>query len=195
MRQTCGLPASATTWVYPGDLEYGGGAEVAIEGFAAWGQKDALLVMACRQKTPRAAREKARLSEHATKLGIARQVRWLGETPRIHALLGASDFVVLPNRSPYAKMDYPLVLLEAMGMGRPVFVGTGTPAAELAEDGGAIAVETEGTALAAAVERLAADEVASTELSARAHALVADRFAPCPVAAEYERLYGELDAA
>ena len=78
--------------------------------------------------------------------------------PHIHELLALSDFVVMVNRTAYAKMDYPLVALESMCLARPVLVGKGTPSAELAEGGGAVAVETSGEALAEAIESLSADE-------------------------------------
>lgn len=195
LRRQHRLPESAAVWIYPGDLEHGGGAELAIDGFASWGREDAVLLMASRDKTKRAAAERAQLVELTIRRGIERRVRWVGETPHIHALLAASDFVVLLNRSPYAKMDYPLAALEAMCMERPVFVGGGTPAAELAEEGGAVAVDANAEALAHAVEAFASDEQAGEALCHRARELVLDRFTPEKVAAAYERIYEELDAA
>jgi phosphatidylinositol alpha-1,6-mannosyltransferase len=197
LRERHGLPRSASVWIYPGDLEHGGGADVALEGFAAWNRPDAILVMACREKTPKAAPEKVRLVARAKDWRIDDKLRWVGETPHIHELLALSDFTVLPNRSPYAKMDYPLVVLEAMCLGRPVVVGEGTPAEELADAGGAIAVETTGAALAEAIERLSvdADADARRSLGARARDLVLEQFSPAKVASAYETLYEEIRGA
>lgn len=195
LRREHRLPDSSIVWIYPGDLEHGGGAKVALEGFAAWGNKSAMLLMACREKTNRSQSERARLFDLAESRGVAPRVRWVGETPHIHELLSASDFVVLPNGSPYAKMDYPLVALEAMCMGRPVIVGAGTPAAELADDGGAVAVTANAEALADAVEQLSTDAEARDALGRRARELVLDTFSPVRVAAAYERIYEELDVA
>jgi glycosyltransferase involved in cell wall biosynthesis len=117
-------------------LEFGGGAEITLQAFAAWNRPEAVLLMACRRKTPQADEALTRLVAHAKRWGIESQVRWVGETRDIHELLALSDFVVMVNRSAYAKMDYPLVALESMCLARPVLVGTGTPPAELAEDGG-----------------------------------------------------------
>ncbi|TFH32001.1 MAG: hypothetical protein E4H00_02325 [Myxococcales bacterium] len=89
-------------------------------------------------------------------------------------------------------MDYPLVALESMCLARPVLVGMGTPSAELAEGGGAVAVEADGEALAVAIDTLCADEVACTEVGARARALATSRFSPREVAGAYELLYEEL---
>lgn len=194
LRTKHAVPESATIWIYPGDLEHGGGADVALEAFAAYGRRDALLLMACREKTRAARSTRARLVEQARRWGVEARVRWIGETPHIHALLALSDFTVMPNRSPYAKMDYPLVVLEAMCMGRPVVVGRGAPAEELAEEGGALAIEPEASALAAVIERLDSDERARDDLGRRARELVLGRFSPASVAEEYERLYETLHA-
>jgi glycosyltransferase involved in cell wall biosynthesis len=192
LRAAHDLPANAPVWIYPGDLEFGGGAEIALQGFAAWNRPDAVLLMACRRKTPRADEALSQLGAQAERWGIDAQVRWVGETRAIHDLLALSDFVVMVNPTAYAKMDYPLVALESMCLGRPVLVGARTPSAELAEDGGAIAVETDGEALAAAIERLSADEATRAEVGARARALATSRFSPQEVAGAYELLYEEI---
>ena len=192
LRKKHGLPDAVPVWIYPGDLEFGGGAEIALEGFAAWSRSDAVLLMACRRKTPQADEALSRLRGQAKRWGIEAQVRWVGETQHIHELLGLSDFVVMVNRTAYAKMDYPLVALESMCLARPVLVGKGTPSEELAEDGGAVAVETNGEALAAAIERLSADGASRTEVGQTARALATSKFSPQEVAAAYERLYEEI---
>ena len=192
LRKKHGVPESVEVWIYPGDLEYGGGAEVTLEGFAAYGRQDALLLMACREKTGESGPARARLIEQAKRWSIDRRLRWVGETPQIHELLALSDFTLLPNRSPYAKMDYPLVALEAMCLGRPVLVAEGTPAAELAEDGGAIAVAPEGAALASAIETLSGDDRGREALERQARELVLQRFSPAKVARQYELLYEAL---
>jgi len=192
LRKKHALPEAATIWIYPGDLEFGGGAEIALEGFAAWNQPDSMLLMACRRKTRQADEALCRLQARTNQWGIDPQVVWLGETPRIHELLAASDFVVMVNPAAYAKMDYPLVALESMCLARPVLVAKGTPSAELADGGGAIAVETSGEALAEAIERLSGDRAAIDALGRKARALVASKFSPQVVAASYEVLYEEL---
>ncbi|MDH3624561.1 MAG: glycosyltransferase family 4 protein [Myxococcales bacterium] len=188
------LPDTAPIWIYPGDLEFGGGAETALQGFAAWNRSDAILLMACRRKTPKADEALSRLRGQARRWGIEAQVRWVGETRHIHELLGLSDFVVMVNRTAYAKMDYPLVALESMCLARPVLVGKGTPSEELAEIGGAVAVETNAEALAAAIESLSADQALCAKIGQKAHALATSKFSPQEVAAAYELLYEEIHA-
>jgi glycosyltransferase involved in cell wall biosynthesis len=194
LRQKHDLPGAAPIWIYPGDLEFGDGAQIALEGFAAWNRPAAVLLMACRSKTLRANQELSRLRGQAMRWGIGPQVRWLGETPHIHELLALSDFVVLVSRTAYAKMDYPLSALEAMCLARPVFVALESPSAELAEEEGAVAVEADGEALAQAVERLSADRARCEAIGRKARSLATSRFSPSEVAAAYESLYEEVRA-
>ncbi|MEM1418973.1 MAG: glycosyltransferase, partial [Myxococcota bacterium] len=135
------LPSAAPLVVYPGDLEFGRGAYLVLEAFARLHTEGAQLVMACRAKTARAREAERELRTKATELAPGR-VHWVGETPAIHALLGAADVVALPTDTLYAKMDYPLAVLEAMRMSRAVVVAAHTAAAELAGPlGAAPAVE------------------------------------------------------
>jgi len=189
LRDKHGLPQGMPVWIYPGDLEFGGGAEIALEALAASSEADTVLLMACRRKTPAADEALSRLRAKARGWGIDSRVRWPGETPHIHELLALSDFVVMVNRRAYAKTDYPLVVLEAMCLGRPVLVAERTPSAELAEVGGALAVEPSGEALAEAIGNLSENQDSRRKLGIEARALATSRFSPQGVAAEYELLY------
>jgi phosphatidylinositol alpha-1,6-mannosyltransferase len=192
LRKKHGLSEAGPIWIYPGDLEFGGGAEIALRGFAAWNRSDAVLLIACRRKTAQADEALFRLRDRARQLGVTPRVHWLGETPQIHELLALSDFVVMVNPTAYAKMDYPLVALESMCLGRPVLVGRGTPSAELADDGGAVAVDTNAEALAEAIEKLSADQAFCAALGQKARSLAASKFSPRTVTESYEQLYEEI---
>lgn len=185
-RARLGLPERAPVIVFPGDLEHGEGAARILAAHARR-PGDAVLVMACRTKTPTAAAEERRLRASA-----GSGVVWIGETPAIHALLGAADVVALPSSDLYAKVDLPLVLIEAMRLGRAVVVADDAPAAELADGGGALAVPPDVDALTHALEHLLSDEAARAALGARARAVAAERYDAAPMVAAYERLYDEL---
>jgi len=192
-RQRLGLALDRPVIVYPGDLEYSSAAERVLRAHAArWQRRGAVLVLACRAKTAAASERERALRALAGQLGVTGDVVWLGETREIHALLGAADVVVLPAETLYAKMDLPLVVIEAMLLERCALVAAGTPAAELAVDDAALAVTPEVDAIAEAVSSLLEDDArrAAIGRAARAHALA--RFAPTRVAAEYESLYDEL---
>jgi glycosyltransferase involved in cell wall biosynthesis len=89
-------------------------------------------------------------------------------------------------------MDLPLVLIEAMLLGRPVITASGTPAAELCEDGAALAVTPDVEATAAALARLLDDADERSALGSRARAAALLRFDPALVASAYEAVYDEL---
>jgi glycosyltransferase involved in cell wall biosynthesis len=60
--------------------------------------------------------ERAALEEHASRIGLASRVRFLGFRPDVPALLAAADALVLPSRME----QQPLVVAEAMAAGKPV---------------------------------------------------------------------------
>lgn len=192
VRRGFGLPVDAPLVVYPGDLEFGGGAEVSIDALAGLGRRDAHLAMACRAKTAAAREQERRLRVLAERRGLGTRITWIGETPRIHDLLGAADVVVLPSASLYAKMDHPLVLLEAMSMERAVIVARGTAAEELAEEGGATAVAPRADAVASAVGALLDDADARLALGKRAREHVIRHHDRGGMARAYETVYDAL---
>jgi glycosyltransferase involved in cell wall biosynthesis len=191
-RDALDLPRGAPLVVFPGDLELGEGAARAIGAFALVRDREAILAMACRPKTPGARAAERDLGERARSLGIADRTRWLGETRKIHALLGAADVVLLPSSDLYAKMDLPLVLIEAMWLARPVIVAARSPAAELADGGSAIAVDPTEEAIAERIDDLIGSDAARAELGSSARRAAQERFAPARMAEAYETLYDRL---
>ena len=191
LRRTLGLDAEAPLLLYPGDLEFGNGARLVLEAHEKLAN-DVHLVLACRAKTPAAREVEAELRARTHTLGTAPRVTWLGETPHILELVGTADVVALPSDVAYAKMDYPLVLLEAMALGRPVIVATGTPAAELAEGGGALAVEPDADVLARTLSELFGDGSARDRLGETARTQAISTFSRTRMARDYELLYDAL---
>ena len=192
-RRRLGLPVGRALIVYAGDLEFGRGAELALDSFIDLPPAlDATLVMACRTKTPAARARAIALEQRAAQARVSERVVWFGETPFIHDLLAVADLVTLPADTLYAKMDVPLVLVEAMALGRAVLVGAGTPAAELAAEGAAVAVETQRDAVSARTRELLEDDTRRMELGENA-ALIAKRdYDARRMAAAYEAIYDEL---
>ncbi|MET0384403.1 MAG: glycosyltransferase family 4 protein [Polyangiales bacterium] len=195
LREQLGLPTDRPLVVYAGDLEFGRGADLALEAHADLPRTLATeLVMACRAKTARARERERELRQRAAQLGVADSVRFLGETPRIHDLLAVADLVTLPTDTLYAKMDLPLVLIEAMSLERCVIVGAGTPAEELAAGGGAVCVATQRDAVSAATRRLIEDASERTLIGARARKVVLCDYDPARMSECYESLYDQLCA-
>ena len=127
-----GLPPGAPIVIYAGDFEFSDAASVvarAVPAIAA--ASDATVVFACRSKRP-----SGRAAEAAIRSALAdhvrsRRVAFLGEVADVRSLLAAAAVVVLPAESSYAKMDLPLVLLEAMAEGVPVVVADVAPLREV----------------------------------------------------------------
>lgn len=191
-RGLLGLPSGVPLVVYPGDLEFGEGARLAVESLRGLATQGVHLVLACRAKTRRATEAEASLRERVVRWGLERQVHWVGETPHIHALLATADVVCLSSTDLYAKMDYPLVLLEAMSLGRPVIVAKGSAAEEITEGNAARAIEPTVDALASATSALLDDAGGARELGARAILAVKARFSHHVMAAAYEALYDQM---
>lgn len=191
-RQHFDLPEEAPVIVYPGDLEFGAGAERVVDAVAAMGRDDVVLVVAARKKTAAAEAADVALRERVRRLGLGDRTHFAGETRRIHDLLGAADVVALPSTDLYAKMDYPLVLLEAMSLGRATVVAEGTAAAELAEDGEARAVEPTAEALAAVFDELLGDDEGRRLLGEAGRSRVLTHHRREAMARSYEALYDEL---
>lgn len=152
-----GLPSDALRIAFVGDLEHGDGARLMIDACASSLRHQVVLVMATRAKTDAARAHMAALQARANARGVS--LRWAGTSPDIHALLVACDVIALPTTSLFAKVDHPLVLLEAMHLGVPVIVTQGTTAYELAEEGGAVGVEHDVEALRAQLELMLAPAV------------------------------------
>ncbi len=192
LRDELGLPREAFIVVYPGDLEFGEGGPLIIEALRALGRSDVRLVMACRTKTPRALAIEHGLKERVARQGLSHQVLFVGETRRIHDLLACADVVCLPSADLYAKMDYPLVLLEAMSLARTVVVAKGSAADELAVEDAALSVEVQADALAALLAELADRPERRAQIGSAAARAVRERYAYTAMAAAYEALYDRL---
>lgn len=178
--------------VYPGDLEFGEGASLMVEAMRSAPLSDSTLVLACRAKTVKAQAAERALRERVRGLGLAARIRFVGETPHIHQLLGCADLVALPSTDLYAKMDYPLVLLEAMSLAVPVIVAEGSPAAELSEAGAALAVAPDAEALSVALASLLHSAEARVTLGQGGRAAVFASYTGAIMAQSYERAYDAL---
>jgi glycosyltransferase involved in cell wall biosynthesis len=187
------LPLDRPVLLYPGDLEFSGGAERAIFALADLPRTaPAHLAMACRGKTSLALQQETNLRALVAELGLVSSVTWIGETSDIVNLLGSAEIVLLPAEALYAKMDLPLALIEAMALKRPVLVGAGTPAEELAEGGGALAVDPTRDATSAAVLLLLNNLRECIKMGEKARQTVFERYGAQAMAAAYEQLYDEL---
>jgi glycosyltransferase involved in cell wall biosynthesis len=191
-RRAAGLPADAPIVLFPGDLERDRGARLTMEAFAAMPRSlGAMLVVAARRKTHRSAEAERALRQRAGELGLGDRVRWVGETAYMHALLAASDVVALPATDLIAKVDLPIVLLEALSLGVPVVVARGSSAEDLADGEGALAITPDRDALSEVLTGIVSDTQARSTQSESARRAY-ERYRPRVVASAYEALYDEV---
>lgn len=146
-RARFGLPDGARLVLFAGDLSEGGGAEPLAD--AVLSTPDTVLILACRPKGAGRDATEARLRARLGARGV-----FLGVVDSMPTLLASVDLVAMPATSLAGKVDLPLVLLEAMQLGRPVLVSAGGPLEELGGEGdGVHVVERREGALAAALGR------------------------------------------
>ena len=191
-----GLPRDRALIVYPGDLEFSGAAERVLRAHAELRRtRDVVLVMACRAKTAARARARgapARAGAHAR----ASRTAWCGSArPRASTRCSAcADVVALPAENLYAKMDLPLVLIEAMLLGAPVIVAQRHAGRGAGRRRCRVAVAADVDATAAALLAACSTMTPSARRSAQrarargADALSSERTWPCA----YEAFYDEL---
>jgi glycosyltransferase involved in cell wall biosynthesis len=180
--------------LYPGDLEHSDGADTFVRAAARCRDAGFGWVVAARPKTPAAHAARAHLEATARSLGAA--ITWLGELDDIHAVVAGASLVTLVVDTLHAKMDYPLVLLEAMTLGVPTLVAEGTAAAELTTSGGALALPaSDAVAFASTCDALMRDRERCTHMGREGCAWVREHCDPAAVAARYEAVYDAVIAA
>ncbi|MCU0659575.1 MAG: glycosyltransferase family 4 protein [Polyangiaceae bacterium] len=174
--------------VYPGDLEFSGGAPAVASAIPEILRRipEATIVLACRAKTPKAHAIadalRARLAPHGPRVVFA------GQVPSLPALLAASSAVLFPVDDLYGKVDLPLSLLEAQALGVPVIALQQGPLCEL-----------QGAVPLPRIDRLAEvtidllrDDLAWRQHSNTGKTAVLARHDPALIAAAYEDLYRRI---
>ncbi|HVW24197.1 MAG TPA: glycosyltransferase family 4 protein [Polyangiaceae bacterium] len=181
------LPHGAPVFVYPGDLEVSSGAETVARAVApiARALPSAVVVFACRPKTPEAPRIEAVLRARLD----GRAVRFVREID-LPALLALASCVLFPVDDLYGKVDLPISLLEAMRLGVPVVALDSGPLADLRE---AVQVPAgDADALAQCAVRLVKEPRFRDAVVDAGRRAVTERYDAPVVAAAYERVYDEV---
>jgi glycosyltransferase involved in cell wall biosynthesis len=132
--------------------------------------------------------ERGNVEALAKSLGLGPdRVRFLGFRNDVADLLGAADFFVLPSRGE----GFPISVLEAMSHRLPVVVTPVGGNPELVGDGvhGFVVPVDDAPALAAAVEKIAADEALRRRLGEAGRARVAGEFSFDRTTDQYEAIY------
>lgn len=125
------------------------------------------------------------------KWGLQDNVRQLGIVDNMPEIMAASDILVAPFNSTEGPADYPLMLLEAMAMGKPVIT---TPVGGIPEviehrRNGLLVALARPDQLTQAVLSLLCDEQMRHDLGQSAAETVRARFSPQSVAQQVMRVY------
>ncbi len=190
--------------VFPGDYEFSRAAETFAGAVRPLlDATDAVAVFACRAKRRDSVEQEQMFRERFAPEIRAGRVCFPGEIAFIRELLAAAAVVTLPAESTYAKMDLPLVLIEAMAEGTPVVVADVAPLREvLGTDGarpdrpaGRAVPPLDSNALAQALIELVRDEPARRLMGDSARTWARSRFGVRDFAAAHAALYRDLVGA
>ena len=159
--------------------------DILFHALAACTSKSRIVCLVCGDGSERVALERL-----AAELAI--EVRFLGEQRQVADVLAALDVFVLPSRAE----GLGVAILEAMAMALPVVASRvgGIPDAVIDRDTGLLVPPEDTGALAAAIDRLVADEDERRRLGERGRARVLAEFSLARSAERYEALYEELQS-
>jgi phosphatidylinositol alpha-1,6-mannosyltransferase len=187
VRARLGATAATPIFLYPGDLEISQGAArvgALIEPIRAL-LPEAVLVFAYRDKSSAAEAHARELQAQLPQSGV----HFEKNVPDIHALVAASSAILFPVDDLYGKIDLPIVLLEAMGLGTPVLALDEGPLTSLT---GAWRAPFEPAAWAERAVATAKEGEIRGQAVALGRAAARDHYAPGRVARAYEAFYRQL---
>ncbi len=193
-----GLDPARPVVLFPGDYEFSQAADTfaaAVERLA--GASDACFVFACRIKQRASLAREVHFRHLLAPQARRGQVRFLRQLDDMTAVLALADVAVLPAERSYAKMDLPLVLLEALAQETPVILADVAPQREVLPEpaeahGGLRVPPLDPAALADAVGELLRDPARRRRMGeAGRHHVIANHDA-ATVCARYIKIYQEI---
>lgn len=179
------LPSSAPLLLFVGRLRYYKGLHVLL---------DAMPRIPARLLIGGTGPERGRLEARAARLGLAEQVRFLGDVPddELPALLQAATVYVLPAHLRAEALG--VALIEALASGLPCVsteLGTGTSYVNKHGETGLVVPPGDPAALAQAINTLLADPELCRRFGAAGQRRVANLFTRERMVAEVEQVYQE----
>jgi phosphatidylinositol alpha-1,6-mannosyltransferase len=193
VRQRYGIALDRPAVIYPGDYQFSQAAETLARAIITLGTNKLTFVFACRIKQPASLEVEGRIRRMLSEAGVSDGVKMVNEVEDMLGLLGACDLCLLPAESLYAKMDLPLVLLEAMALGLPILVANRPPLSELVHPGVGEAIPAQDPqALVAAIDRLVENRERLKAMGETARRVASERYDIAQVAKQYEDLYEQL---
>jgi glycosyltransferase involved in cell wall biosynthesis len=195
IRRDVGLPEDGPVVIFPGDYEFSSASDTVAGAVPLLKEKvkDITVVFACRLKTEASKAIRNRIRDEMQQAQCLPSVRFLESVPDMPSLLGSADAVIMPSESLYAKMDAPLVLLEAMSQEVPLVLADVPPLNELLEFGAGLGVPPgDSEALAAATRRLLETRTLREEIGEKGRQAVRDIFSAKTMTESIEMIYDEV---
>lgn len=180
--------------IYAGDYEFSSAASTVAQAIPlVLAKTRATFIFACRHKTHAAHAHETAIRRQLEASAPANATTFLHEIDDMPSFLGTCDICVLPADTLYAKMDLPLVLLEAMARAVPVVVADVEPLREVIAHGGGVAVPAaDPVALANQLVALLADPTRRRALGAEARRAAETHFDIRAAARQTEQVYDSL---
>lgn len=195
IRTAHGIPADGPMVLFPGDYEFSSAAETvaAAVPLLAKSHPKATVVFACRIKRPPSVAIRDAIRAEIEGQGLGANVIFLERVDDMKHFVGAADAAIMPAESLYAKMDVPLVLLEAASQQVPLIVANVPPLSELLpfEMGLGVPPSNAG-ALAEAVGRILDNSKDAEQMGVAGAAAVRDVFGSKQAALKVESVYDEV---
>jgi glycosyltransferase involved in cell wall biosynthesis len=195
IREAHGLSKDGPVVVFPGDYEFSSAARTVAEAVPAIVEAipDVTIVFACRIKREASLEIRDDIRKNLVSAGFGDRVSFLERVDDMPTFVGAADLVVMPAESLYAKMDVPLVLLEAMAQGVPLVLAESPPLDELLGFGVGLGVGLrDAQGLAAATKRILGDRAYGMKLGTAGVGAVAEIFSAKAMARAIEDVYDEV---
>lgn len=187
------LPQDRPLVLYAGDYQFSDAAQTVADAIVRYRDPDAHFIFACRIKQPASREIERQIQEHLFREGVRNRVSFFNEIDDMIAFLGACDLCVLPAESLYAKMDLPLVLLEAMALELPIVVADTPPISELCpKEVGICVPPRDGEHLAHAIKTLVEHPELRRTMGQAGRNEVLTRYDIHKISHRYEALYTEL---
>ena len=178
--------------LYPGDYQFSRAADTFARAIASGQLGNTTCVFACRVKQQASLVEEQRIRQLLREAG-ASNVHFYRHVDNFLQLLAASDVCLLPAESTFAKMDLPLVLIEALALGVPIVVADLPSLRELLIDDVGLAVQAgQPQAVTAAIHTLVGEPQQQILRVSRCRKVALEHFSIDQVAARYEQLYQRM---
>ncbi len=195
IKEKYGIPKDAQMVVFPGDYEFSSAASTVAKAVPLLVESHSkiCIVFACRIKRPASLAIRDTIKAQIKEQGFSKQTVFLERVEDMPSFVGAADVAVMPSESLYAKMDMPLVLLEAASQRVPLVVANTPPLSELLTYGMGIGVEPGNeNELAQAVGSILDNSAEAARFGEAGETAIFEHFNAQKTAAEIEKIYDEV---